>query len=104
MRGVLAAARGIRPHLVELVGPADAALVDAELARLLAEGEDAAGVERRLREVLQRRVETRMSGRIGVDRPRGVGCPAHGGAVDGRVATQSSSAGHLLAHSCDTIS
>jgi hypothetical protein len=58
--GVLAAARGIRPYLVELVGPADAMGVDAEIAGLLAIDDDLTGRAQQLREVLERRVETRM--------------------------------------------
>ncbi len=58
--GVLAAARGIRPYLVELVGPRDAVGLDAEVAGLLTAGGDPAATAHQLSEVLRRRVETRM--------------------------------------------
>ena len=58
--GVLAAARGIRPYLVELVGKGDAATLDAEVAGLLADSGDPTATAEQLNEVLRRRVETRM--------------------------------------------
>jgi hypothetical protein len=58
--GVLAAARGIRPYLDELVGAGDAAGLDAEVAEMLTEGRDPTTAAQQLSEVLRGRVETRM--------------------------------------------
>ena len=55
--GLLAAARGIRWFLPELVGPA-AECVDAELAKLLTKAAESEDIEVRLREVLEHRQET----------------------------------------------
>jgi hypothetical protein len=51
--GVWEAARSVRPYLVELLGPAGGAEVDAELARLLARAPGGEDVEGRLRAVLE---------------------------------------------------
>ena len=51
--GVLEAARAVRPYLAEFVGPALAADVDAELARLLAGAAGGDDVEAGLRTVMQ---------------------------------------------------
>jgi hypothetical protein len=51
--GVLEAARAVRPYLVEFVGSAIAADVDAELAGLLASAAGGDDVEGRLRAILE---------------------------------------------------
>ena len=58
--GVMAAARAIRPYLMELVGPGDSVGLDAELANLLADRGDPTAAGQQLSAVLDRRVETRM--------------------------------------------
>jgi hypothetical protein len=57
--GVFAAARRVRPYLSELVGP-DARDFDAQLARVLNEERPGLDSERRVRELLGRRLETSM--------------------------------------------
>ncbi len=66
-RGVLEAARAIRPYLAELVGPAAAGVLDREIAELLDEPADAAA---RLSTVLHRNEDTGwFLDRVLADRP-----------------------------------
>ncbi|MCZ4587711.1 hypothetical protein O4328_29155 [Rhodococcus opacus] len=56
--GIWEAARSVRPYLVELVGPAVALAVDAELSELLTCTTGDEDIEHRLREVLDAREGT----------------------------------------------
>jgi hypothetical protein len=58
--GVWEAARCVRPYLVEYVGAAAAAEMDATLSRLLNDGTHGEEAERRLREVLDAHEATSM--------------------------------------------